>query len=193
MPTLSRADILPLDVYASERSERRQRITSLKKSRRVSVGPDITFYFENFDTMLHQIHEMLHIERGGEAQIADELRAYAPLVPDGRSLVATMMIEIDDPARRARVLGELGGIEESISLTFGGETVKATPETDTERTTADGKTSSVHFLKFHFTDSQAAAFSKEGTRVILCVGHPRYDHMAAVPETTRRALAEDFA
>lgn len=143
--------------------------------------------------MLHQIHEMLHIERGGEAQIADELRAYAPLVPDGRSLVATMMIEIDDPARRARVLGELGGIEESISLTFGGETVKATPEADTERTTAEGKTSSVHFLKFHFTDSQAAAFSKEGTRVILCVGHPRYDHMAAVPETTRRALAEDFA
>jgi len=192
MPTLTRADILPMDVYARQRSERRQRVTSLKKHRRVSVGPDITFYFENFDTMLHQIHEMLHIERGGEEQIADELRAYAPLVPDGRSLVATMMVEIDDPARRARVLSELGGVEETISLTFGSETVRAAPETDTERTTPDGKTSSVHFVKFHFTESQAKAFRTEGTRVVLGINHPRYDHMAALPETTRRSLAEDF-
>lgn len=190
---ISRDDIVPMEVYARERSARRQRVGEHKRLRRLSVGPDITFYFESYETMLHQVHEMLFIERGGEAQIEDELRAYNPLVPDGRTLVATMMIEIEDPQRRARVLRELTGIEAAVSLTFDGVTVAAEPEGDIERTAADGKTSSVHFLKFRFGPDQIARFCQDGTRVVVGIRHPAYDHMAALSEPMRAALADDFA
>ena len=105
---ISREDLLPLDQYARERRDHGRRIAELKIHRRVSVGPDATFYFESFETMWFQIHEMLHIEKGGEEQVAGELEAYNPLVPKGRELVATVMIEIPDPDRRAAVLAKLG-------------------------------------------------------------------------------------
>jgi hypothetical protein len=190
---ITRADILPMQEYAKVRDERRRRIAELKKNRRVHVGPDVTFYFENFETMLHQVHEMLAVEKGGEAQIEDELRAYNPLIPNGRELVATMMIEIDDPRRRDRVLSELGGIENTVALTVAGETIAAVPERDVERTTKDGKTSSVHFFKFPFSDAQVAAFREDGARVVLALSHPDYGHMAALPEVVRASLAQDFA
>ena len=190
---ITHADILPMRDYAKVRDERRRRMAELKKNRRVHVGPDVTFYFENFETMLHQVHEMLAVEKGGEAQIEDELRAYNPLVPRGRELVATMMIEIDDPRRRERVLRELGGIEKAVAFTVAGETVAAVPESDVERTTKDGKTSSVHFLRFPFTDAQVSAFLADGARVLLALSHPRYDHIAALPEAVRATLAQDFA
>ncbi len=113
---LTREDILPPTEYAAMRSEQRQRITEIKRRRRVEVGPFATFYFENYETMRHQVQEMLHIERGGDAQIEDELAAYNPLVPQGNELVATVMFEIDDPARRASVLASLGGIEHRVFL-----------------------------------------------------------------------------
>jgi hypothetical protein len=189
---ITREDILPLDEYERVRDERRRAVTSMKKNRRVSVGPDVTFYFESYETMLHQIHEMLRIEKGGEAQIEDELRAYNPLIPDGHSLMATMMIEIEEPARRARVLAQLGGIEDCVTMEFGGETVRAVPEGDVERTTEQGKTSSVHFLKFPFAPEQVKAFTAPDARVVLGVSHPRYDHMSAIPQTVRAELARDF-
>ena len=189
---ITRADILPLDEYETVRDERRKRITQLKRNRRISVGPDVTFYFENFDTMWHQIHEMLRIEKGGEAQIDEELEAYNPLIPNGTNLVSTMMIEIDDPIRRDKVLKGLGGIESTVSLSVADETVIAVPETDVERTKADGKTSSIHFLKFPFTRAQIEAFRQQGSRIVLGIAHPRYDHMAALPHETLSALAADF-
>jgi hypothetical protein len=164
----------------------------LKKNRRVAVGPDATFYFENRDTMWHQIHEMLFIEKGGESQIEDELRAYNPLIPKGRNLSATFMIEVEDAARRERVLATLGGIEETVRLSFAGETVNAVPEGDQERTTADGKASSVHFLLFPFTPAQIAKFRAPGTQVMLAVNHPNYGHIAILPEAVRAELAKDF-
>jgi hypothetical protein len=189
---ITREDILPLDEYERVRDERRRAVTSMKKNRRVSVGPDVTFYFESYETMLHQIHEMLRIEKGGEAQIEDELRAYNPLIPDGHSLMATMMVEIEEPARRARVLAQLGGIEECVTMELGGETVRAVPEGDVERTTEQGKTSSVHFLKFPFAPEQVKAFTAPDARVVLGVSHPGYDHMSAIPQTVRAELARDF-
>jgi hypothetical protein len=165
----------------------------MKRNRRVHVGPDITFYFENFETMLHQVHEMLAVEKGGDAQIEDELRAYNPLIPNGHELVATMMIEIDDAGRRDRVLRELGGIDRMVALTVAGETIAGVPESDVERTTKEGKTSSVHFLRFPFSTAQVSAFRQPGARVVVSVAHPRYDHMAALPEAVRAALAQDFA
>ena len=186
------ADIMPADAYARERKERRRAITQLKKNRRMAVGPDATFYFESHDTMLHQIHEMLHIEKGGAEQLADELAAYNPLIPKGAELVATLMFEIDDEARRGRFLAGLGGVEETVSLGFEGETVTAVPEEDVDRTTAEGKASSIQFLHFPFSAAQIEKFRRPGTRVVLAIGHPAYDHMAALPEPIRAALAEDF-
>jgi len=189
---ITRADVLPMATYGAERGERRRKVTEMKRRRRVAVGPDATFYFENYDTMWHQVHEMLFIEKGGEDQIADELRAYNPLIPNGRELVATLMFEIDDAARRARFLAGLGGVEETVTLAFGGETIAAAPEADVDRTTADGKASSVQFLHFPFTPAQIETFRKPGTKATLAIGHDKYGHAAVLPEETRRALAKDF-
>lgn len=189
---ITRADILPPEQYAGERREHRRRIAEIKRGRRIEVGPFCTFYFESYETMWHQVHEMLYIEKGGEAQIADELAAYNPLIPKGRELVATVMLEIDDPVRRAATLLRLGGIEDHMFVTVGGKTLRGLPEGDLERTKADGKTSSVHFVHFPFTDSDVDAFRKPGAQVIVGFDHPNYSHMAVMPEPVRQALAEDF-
>lgn len=189
---ITRADILALDKYTAERRALRQNVIAVKQRRRMEVGPFATFSFENYQTMWHQVHEMLYIEKGGEAQIADELEAYNPLIPKGRELVATVMLEIDDPVRRAATLSRLGGIDTSMFLTVGGKTIRGVPEGDVERTKADGKTSSVHFVHFPFSDADVAAFRKPGAQVILGFDHPEYAHMAVMPEVVRQALAEDF-
>ncbi|MBL1258299.1 DUF3501 family protein [Methylocystis sp. Sn-Cys] len=190
---ITRADILPWAEYAKTRAEHRKRITAIKRNRRVEVGPFVTFYFESFDTMWLQVQEMLHIERGGDAQIPEELAAYNPLIPKGRELVATFMIEIDDPLRRARVLAGLGGVEDAAFIEIGAERVIGKAETDQDRTTADGKASSVQFVHFLFTDAQVEAFRQPNARAILGLSHPNYSHMAVMSEATRDALAQDFA
>jgi hypothetical protein len=186
---LRRADILPMDEYARIRADKRREMVAVKKNRRVSVGPSATFHFESYETMWLQIHEMLHIEKGGEEQIAGELHAYNPLIPKGDELVATLMFEIDDPIRRNNLLNKLGGVENTITLQFAGETVTAIPERDVERTSEEGKASSVHFP---FSADQIAKFRAEGTQVILGVGHDQYGHLAILPEAVRSALAQDF-
>jgi hypothetical protein len=140
-----------------------------------------------------QVQEMLHIERGGDAQMREELAAYNPLIPKGRELVATFMIEIDDPLRRARVLAGLGGIEETAFIEVGGLRIAGKAETDQDRTNAEGKASSVQFVHFPFTDAEVAAFREPNARVILGLSHPNYSHMAVLAEASRAALAEDFA
>lgn len=183
---------LDLDAYKGVRAERRKEVWAIKSKRRVSVGPFATFMFENFETMRHQVQEMLYVERGGEAQLAGELEAYNPLIPDGSELVATLMFEIDDPARRARELERLTHVEDTISFEVEGEIIKAEPERDLERTKESGKTSSIHFLHFPFTREQVAKFKAPGARIILSIAHENYSHMAVVPEEVRAALAEDF-
>ena len=186
------ADIMPVADYAKVRMNRRKELAARKKNRRVDVGPHVTFYFENFDTMWSQVHEMLYIEKGGEEQARDEIAAYNPLIPKGRELVATFMIEIDDPLRRARVLAQLGGVEETAFIEVAGERVAGKPEADQDRTSAEGKASSVQFVHFAFTDAQAKAFSEPNARVIIGLSHPAYNHMAVMSEATRLALAEDL-
>jgi hypothetical protein len=190
---IARADILTMDQYAKERTELRRNVVAVKRHRRVEVGPFATFYFENYETMWHQIHEMLFIEKGGEEQIADELRAFNPLIPKGRELVATAMFEIDDPLRRANVLARLGGIEANAFIEVAGKRVRAVAEQDVERTREDGKASSVQFLHFPFGEAEIRAFCTPGTQVIVGFDHPEYSHMAVMPEATRAALAADFA
>ena len=190
---ITRGDIVPMETYAPQRLERRKKVTEMKRLRRVSLGPDATFYFENFDTMWHQIHEMLYIERGGEEQIADELNAYNPLIPKGRELVATLMFEIDDEARRGKFLASLGGVEDTVTLSLGEETIRAIPEEDVDRTSAAGKASSVQFIHFPFTDRQVALFRGADVKAVLAIEHEKYPHMTVLSTETRRALAGDFA
>ncbi len=190
---ISRQHILAPEVYAAERGQRRKDMIEVKKNRRLAVGPDATFYFENFETMLAQVHEMLHTEGGGEAQIESELEAYNPLVPKGRELVATFMIEIADEDRRRSFLATAGGIELSAFLRVGGEVIAAVPEEDVERTSATGKASSVHFLHFPFSDDQVARFRDGSEEIVLGLGHETYAHMAVLPAAVRAALARDFA
>ncbi len=189
---VTRDDILPMEVYTAERRDWRRKLAEVKRDRRVAVGPVATFYFETYLTMWYQIHEMLFIEKGGEAQIPEELAAYNPLVPKGDELVATVMFEIDDPERRERFLAGLGGVEETVFLKFAGETVRGVPEADVDRTSAAGKASSVQFIHFPFTPEQAAAVKAEGAEAVLGFSHPAYAHMTVLPEPARAALAADL-
>jgi hypothetical protein len=185
--------IIPLAEYGPLRAERRKRMSEIKKDRRLEVGPFATFYFESYDTMLHQVHEMLFIEKGGAEQLPDELAAYNPLIPQGSELVATVMFEIDDPIRRARVLGMLGGVEHKAFIRVGSDTIRAVAEDDQDRTREDGKASSVQFMRFPFTAAQVEAFRSGAGDVIVGFDHANYGHMAVMPPAVRQALSRDFA
>jgi hypothetical protein len=189
---LTQADIIPSADYAKSRSEWRRKIIDKKRHRRVEIGPCVTFYFECYETMWLQVQEMVHIEKGGTEQIPGELEAYNPLIPNGTELTATFMIEIDDPIRRKRVLDGLGGIEDSAFLRIGGETIRGTAEADADRTSAEGKASSVQFVHFPFTAEQIAAFSSPDAEVVLGFTHANYGHMAALADAVRTELATDF-
>ena len=188
---ITEADILPLAEYEARRKSLKQNLLPVKKLRRIEVGPFATFYFENYATMWLQVQEMLRIEKGGAEQLEGELQAYNPLIPQGDELIATLMLEIEDGNRRNATLLTLGGIEESVFLEIGGDKIAATPTEYDDRTTADGKTSSVHWLRFKLTPEQIVGFKTE--RVVIGVGHKHYGHMAVLGDETRAALAKDFA
>jgi hypothetical protein len=190
---ITRADIPSLADYEAKRDALRKAVMAAKQNRRVEVGPFATFTFENYDTMWLQVMEMLRIEKGGEAQIAGELETYNPLIPQGRELIATLMLEIEDAVRRERVLKTLGGIEETVFLDIGARRLKARPTEYEDRTTPDGKTSSVHWLRFTFSSADIADFVHGMAAVTLGIAHPNYGHMAAVSAAVRAELAKDFA
>jgi hypothetical protein len=187
------SDIIPDADYVKLRVAKRRELSEIKKLRRIEVGPFAMFAFESWDTMWFQIQEMLHIEKGGAAQLPDEIAAYNPLIPQGSELVATVMFQIDDERTRKLALSRLGGIEATAFLNVGGARVMGTPEADMDRTTADGKASSVQFIHFPFTPEQVAAFRTPGAQVLVGFSHPNYGHMAVMPEPVRAALAQDFA
>jgi hypothetical protein len=190
---ITRQDIIPDDEFRAARKGRRAALLPVKALRRVPLGPWCTIYFEGFETMLFQVQEMLLIEKGGAAQVADELAAYNPLIPQGRELVATVMFEIDDPLRRAAILAGLGGVEDHFFLTVGESRAVGHPEGDVERTRDDGKTSSVHFLRFGLTDPQVAAFRDEQVPAMIGCDHGAYAHLATLGAPTRRELLRDLA
>lgn len=190
--TITPADILSIPDYDRIRKAKRDENIVRKRLRRLSVGPHATVLFESWDSMWLQIQEMLRIEKGGDAQLPDELAAYNPMIPNGSELTATMMFEIDDPVVRGRVLGQLGGVEDRIFISIGDERVPAVPEGDVERSRPDGKASSVHFFHFPFTAAQIAAWHAGTAPAMLHVEHPNYGHIALMGEEMRQELARDF-
>ena len=190
---VTKADIIPLEQYSKGRTQFRKKIIEFKKTRRVSLGPYATFYFECYETMLAQIQEMLYIEKGGNDQLKDELSAYNPLIPKGQELVTTLMFEIDNVLSRTEFLNKVGGIEKKIFIKINNEIINSTSEKDVDRTSSEGKTSSVHFIHFNFTDEQIIKFKDLGNEVILGIDHKLYNHMTKISEHTRKALIKDFA
>ena len=190
---IQKSDIMPLDAYIKDRKELRKNIVNFKKNRRVALGPYATFYFESYETMLAQVQEMLYIEKGGDEQLHDELIAYNPLIPNGKELTATLMFEIDNPISRAAFLGKVGGIEEMVFMKINGETVKAVPEEDVDRTSAEGKASSVQFIHFNFTDEQIQKFKSSDVNIELGMDHKEYSHTTKLSKENIASLTADFS
>ena len=189
---IEKEDLLPSDVYAKSRKQIRKNLVEFKKDRRIALGPYATFYFESFETMVAQVQEMLHIEKGGDEQLKDELIAYNPLVPNGKELTATLMFEIDNPISRAAFLGKVGGIEEKIFIKINDEIVKAVPEEDVDRTSAEGKASSVQFIHFKLNDDQISKFKSDSTTIELGIDHKEYTHTTKLAENSVKSLCADF-
>ena len=190
---IQKEDIIPLDIYTSKRKELRKKIVEFKKDRRIPLGPYATFYFESYETMLAQVQEMLYIEKGGDEQLKDELAAYNPLVPNGKELTATLMFEIDNPVSRAAFLGKVGGIEEKVYMRVNGDLIKAVPEEDVDRTSAEGKASSVQFIHFKFNNEQIENFKLYSSNIEIGIDHKEYSHSTKLKEKTVQSLLTDFS
>ena len=189
---IEKKDLMPADVYAESRKKIRQNLVEFKVNRRIALGPYATFYFESFETMVAQVQEMLHIEKGGDEQLKDELIAYNPLVPNGKELTATLMFEIDNPISRGVFLGKVGGIEEKIFMKIDDEKVQAVPENDVDRTSAEGKASSVQFIHFKFNDDQINKFKLLSANIELGIDHKEYSHTTKLTEDNLISLSKDF-
>lgn len=192
---LKHTDILSLQEFEKIRELKKPEIIALKKIRRLSIGPDITFYFENVQTIWWQIHEMLRIEKGGKEQIEDELNAYNPMIPLNTNgtfeISATMMIEIDDPIRRQVVLKQLFGIDQQVFIRWTNINIQAFSVDNAERNRAsDQKTSSVHFLKWRILADQVSEFLN--TESILSINNPFYNFSEKLPLPLKESFKEDF-
>jgi len=189
---IQKQDIMPLDVYIKNRKELRKNIVSFKKDRRIALGPYATFYFECYETMLAQVQEMLYIEKGGDEQLKDELAAYNPLIPNGKELSATLMFEIDNPVSRSAFLSKVGGIEEKVFIRIDGMKIKAIPEKDVDRTSTEGKASSVQFIHFKFTDEQIQKFKSNNSDIEIGIDHKEYSHFTKLSAVNISSLSVDF-
>ena len=189
---IQKSDLLAPDVYEKNRRQMRKELVEFKKDRRVPLGPYATFYFECYETMLAQVQEMLHIEKGGDEQLNDELTAYNPLIPNGKELVSTLMFEIDNPVIRATFLGKLGGVEENVFIKIDNDTIYGKPEIDVDRTSAEGKASSVQFIHFEFDQNQISKFKGNNVSIELGIDHKEYSHSTRLSESTIKALSSDF-
>ena len=189
---IQKIDIMPLDIYTRQRKELRKNIVEFKKNRRISLGPYATFYFESYETMLAQVQEMLYIEKGGDEQLNDELTAYNPLIPNGKELIATLMFEIDNPVLRASFLCKVGGIEQNVFIKVDGEIINAMPEVDVDRTSTEGKASSVQFVHFKFNDKQVEKFKSGSLNVEIGIDHEEYSHTTKLTDLNLKSLSADF-
>ncbi len=192
MQKLTHTDLLSLETYSRERSDLRTRVVAHKRTRTVHLGPHLTFLFEDRQTVLYQIQEMLRIERIFEPEaIAEELLTYNPLIPDGTNLKATLMIEYADVEERRQALQAMRNIEHGFSLQVAGCAASvAIADEDLDRSNED-KTSAVHFLRFELDPASIAAW-RQGAEVSLAVEHPAYTHRYALTPEQQKTLAADF-
>ncbi len=194
MDKLTHGDLHTLESYARIRAEFRADVMAHKRTRRAALGPHVTLHFEDRLTMHYQIQEVLRAERIFEPdEIAGELEAYNPLIPDGSNWKATLMIEYPDADERRAALGRMIGLERRVWVRVDGfDPVFAIADEDLERETEE-KTSSVHFLRFELGAEMASA-ARGGAAISLGCDHPEYDHhLAPLPEPIRASLVADLS
>lgn len=193
MAELKRQDLMGLEQYADQRADFRARVIEHKRSRKVFLNEHATLYFEDALTIQYQIQEMLRVEKIFEAAaIEEELAAYNPLIPDGSNLKATFMIEYEEETERHQALAKLIGVEDRVWMQVEGfERVFAIADEDLDREN-ETKTSSVHFLRFEFTQEMVEA-AKAGTALCAGIDHPEMEcTVAPLPADTCKALTADF-
>ena len=190
---ITRSDLLSLADYQAQRQQRLQAVIALKSARRVEVGPWVSFVFENRQTVLYQIQEMLRIERITDERMIDhEIETYAELLPGEGELSATMFIEISDPEQRRAALAKLGGVEKTVALRVGERKIPAFDKRPIDpRFERPGQATAVYYLGFALPAAERAAFS--AADVWLEVSHPEYRHAAALSSANKKALAADLA
>lgn len=194
MQKLTPADLMTLERYARERQDFRSRVIAHKKARKLAVGPNTTWLFEDRLTIQYQVQEILRTEKIFEPEgIEEELEAYNPLIPDGRNWKVTLLIEYPDPTTRPAHLARLKGIEDRCYVQVADfARVYAIADEDLERENEE-KTSSVHFLRFEFSDAMVTAL-RAGAALAIGIDHPNYTHaVEALPAAVRAALIADFA
>jgi hypothetical protein len=193
MPRIARESLMTLEAYSKARPEFRKQVIAHKKRRSVPLGEHVTLLFEDELTIRYQVQEMLRIEKIFEEDgIAHELDSYNPLIPDGRNLKATMLIEYADETERRAALATLKGVEQRVWLQVEGSArVWPIADEDMERENED-KTSAVHFMRWELTEEMAAAL-KYGVSLTMGVDHPNYTARLQLPPETRGALAADLA
>jgi len=194
MKKLSIGDLMSIEAYTEQRPVIRQAMMEHKKTRRVALGPNAMLHFEDYMVMRYQVLELIRAEKiRDEADLLGELAAYNPLIPDGKNLKVTFMLEFPDEEERKQRLGQLIGIEELISIQIEGfDPVYPIANEDLPRST-DEKTSAVHFLRFEFDDDMIAA-AKQGATWAVRSEHQNYSHsLDLVPIETSNSLLRDFA
>jgi hypothetical protein len=190
---LTVADIVDVRAYERERENFRSHVMALKQRRRISVGPIITFVFENRDTMRFQVQEMARAERmSTDEQIQAELDTYNPLIPEPGELTATLFVELDSKDAMMEWLPKLVGIERSLKLRLpNGDIVAATPDEDhAAQLTREDITASVHYIRFRLPPEQVEAFARG--QVVLAVAHPNYNAETILGDETQASLLADL-
>ncbi len=192
MKQITKDDLeLDLAAYGARRAESRAAAIALKKVRRLSLGDIVTLVFENFDTLRHQVQEMVFVEQTTDlAKVGEELDVYNPLLPTSHELSATLFLELPDMATLKAELPRLAGIEHTFSLRIGDEVAKGAGEEGRSR---DDYTATVHYLRFPLTDEQRDAFRDPSVPVTISVDHPNYSDSATIPHETRLSLIADLA
>jgi hypothetical protein len=192
---IERGEVMGLADYETIRDRFRARVIEEKRMRRIPLGPMASCVFENRDTVLLQIQEMLRTERiTREAAIAHEIETYNQLVPGDRELSATIMIEIDDKDERERFLREAKGLERTFAIVVDGHSCKATHDPSREH---PERTTAVHYVKFPLSAEADEALRdalarRRDPKVELASEHPRYTTRVVLPAELVRSLAEDL-
>ena len=189
MKKVAMDDIIGFAAYEKVREKSRQRIIELKQRRRVSVGDKVTLVFENRDTVIFQIQEMMRAEKIGDLdKIREEIEVYNELIPEAGALSATLFLEIEDQAHLREELLKFLGIDETVYLKVGDHSIHARFE---EGRSKEDKISAVQYVKFPFPEPVLKAFV-EGQQAELVIDHPNYKATAPIQPKTRQSLMEDL-
>ena len=191
---LTREDLLSLEQYSVKRPEFRKEVMAYKKNRQVTVADSARFCFEDLTTIRYQIQEILRVEKVFEAaDIQEEIDSYNPLIPDGKNLKATFMLEYDDIDERKVMLQKLKGVERQVWMQVN-NLPKIVPisDEDLERENEE-KTSSVHFMRFEFSDEAISALRAGGTLTLGIDSEFLQPNVVQIEDPVKSALAADFA